>query len=46
MENLLILSIVITGTWAALRLLQVRRLTVRYEQVRYRNVEQDRPFKG
>ncbi len=46
MENLLILSIVITGTWAAFRLVQVRRLTVRYEQVRYRNVEQDRPFKG
>lgn len=46
MENLLILSIVITGTWAALRLVQVRKLTMRYEQVRYRNVEQDRPFKG
>jgi|GEM_PF-6452976 len=41
MENLLILSIVITGTWAAVRLVEVRKLTVLC-----RSVEQDGPFKG
>ena len=34
MENLLVVSIVIAGTWAAWRLLQVRRPTVRCEHVR------------
>ena len=46
MQNLLLFMIVGLGTWTALRLIEVRRLTVRYENVRRRNIEQDRPFKG
>lgn len=46
MQNLLFLTIMGLGTWAALRLWQVSKLTVRYEQVRRKNIEQDPRSKG
>lgn len=46
MQNLLFLTIMGLGTWAALRLIQVRKLTLRYEQVRRKNIEQDPRYKG
>ncbi|MGV3638195.1 MAG: hypothetical protein ACO1NQ_11200 [Flavobacteriales bacterium] len=38
--------IAVLAAWAALRVWQVRQLTIRYEQVRRSNNEQDRPLKG
>lgn len=46
MQSVLPYVIVALGLWAAAMLWQVRKLTVRYEEVRRRNVEQDRPVKG
>jgi len=46
MQNRLLLTIMGLGAWAALRLVQVRKLTVRYEQVRSSNIEQHPRTKG
>ncbi len=46
MENLLFIAIVGLSLWTGGHLLQVRRLTLRYQEVRRRNNEQDRPSKG
>lgn len=46
MQSVLPYLIAALGLWAAAMLWQVRTLTVRFEQVRRQNVEQDRPVKG
>jgi hypothetical protein len=46
MQSALPYLIAALGLWAAAMLWQVRKLTVRYAEVRHRNVEQDRPVKG
>ena len=46
MEQLLILVIVATGTWAALRLVQVLRMAMELQRVKCRIIEQDRPYQG
>lgn len=46
MQDLLPYTITALSIWAAVSVWQVRRLTVRYEQVRRSNIEQDRPVRG
>jgi hypothetical protein len=46
MTNLLVFVLVGLSCWIIMRLVQVRRLMLRYVEVRNRNVEQDRPLKG
>lgn len=46
MTNLLVFVLVGLSCWVIMRLVQVRRLMLRYVEVRNRNVEQDRPLKG
>jgi len=46
MQQFMPTLITVLAVWAAMRVWQVRQLTVRYEQVRRSNNEQDRPLKG
>lgn len=46
MYQVLPIVIAVLAVWAALRVWQVRQLTVRYEHLRRSNNEQDRPLKG
>ncbi|HPF90099.1 MAG: hypothetical protein H6590_01295 [Flavobacteriales bacterium] len=43
MLDLLPYLIAAVAAWAGLQVWQVRRLTMRYEQLRCRNIEQDSP---
>lgn len=43
MLDLLPYLILGTAAWAGFQVWQVRRLTMRYEQLRCRNIEQDSP---
>ena len=46
MSGALTYVIIALGLWTAVQVLAVRRLTFRFQELRARNVEQDRPVRG